>query len=336
MERYFKKSQRFICLSVVSVVVAVGFAATMSLASCSKKSEGAAAGGGSETVVYEPPLVFDNYGRTITVTHKPQQVLTLGPNCTEVFAALGLADYIVGNSLKNHSRGPLPEYAEVYKTIPELNYAGATRERVVSSGADFIYGLDWEFGGEGLDIAELEKYGMTVYVDSAQTFEQAFTEILDMGKIFGVESAAQTYVDGQKTRFEAVRSKIAGKPAVKVLIYDSGNNGVFTCSGVNFETLIINAAGGKNIFDNLTDKAWITVSYEEVLARNPDVIIIHDYDSPSVEEKLAEIRGNSTLAQLDAVKNNRFVTIELESVLPGNRIAYAVEKLARGLYPELF
>ncbi|MDR2491763.1 MAG: ABC transporter substrate-binding protein [Spirochaetaceae bacterium] len=338
MERYFRKTKRFMCLSVVSVMCAVGFAANMSisLASCTKKGEGAAAGGGGEAVVYNPPLTFDNYGRAVTVNQRPQSVLTLGPNCTEVFAALGLADYIVGNSLKNHSRGPLPEYAEIYQKIPELNYGSATRERVVSSGADFIYGLDWEFGGDGLDIAELEKYGMTVYVDSAQTFDQAFMEILDMGKIFGVESAAQNYIEDQKTRLETVRSKIAGKPAVNVLIYDSGNNGVFTCSGINFETLIINAAGGKNIFDNLTEKAWITVSYEEVLARNPDVIIIHDYDSPSVEEKLVEIRGNSTLSQLDAVKNNRFVTIELESVLPGNRIAYAVEKLAKGLYPSLF
>ena len=37
----------------------------------------------------------------------------------------------------------------------------------------------------------------------------------------------------------------------------------------------------------------VTVSYEEVLARNPDVILIHDYDSPSVEEKIAEIKGIS-------------------------------------------
>jgi iron complex transport system substrate-binding protein len=332
MEKYFWLMKRFMCFGFAAALV---IGANFGFASCARKSAGGT-DSTAETVVYNPPLVFDNYERTVTVKQRPQRVLTLGPNCTEVLAALGIADYIVGNSLKNHSRGPLPEYTEVYKKIPELNYGGATRERVVSSGADFIYGIDWEFGGEGLDIAELEKYGMTVYVDAAQTFEQTFTEILDVGKIFGVESAAQNYIDGQKARFETVRSKIAGKPPVKVLIYDSGNNGVFTCSGVNFETLIINAAGGKNIFDDLKDKAWITVSYEEVLARNPDVIIIHDYDSPSVEEKLVEIRGNSTLAQLDAVKNNRFVTIELESVLPGNRIAYAVEKLAKGLYPGMF
>ncbi|MDR0539000.1 MAG: ABC transporter substrate-binding protein [Spirochaetaceae bacterium] len=331
MKKYFLMTKQ---TAQCVFAMALALSLNMMLGSCAKK--GAEEGGVAETVLYNPPLVIEDYGRTVTVTQKPQKALTLGPNCTEVFAALGLANYIAGNSLKNHSRGPLPEYAEVYKKIPELNYGSATRERVISSGADFVYGIDWEFGGSGLEVAELEKYGMTVYINSANTFEQTFQEILDIGKIFGVTETAQTYVDNQKSRLQAVWSKIAGKSPVKVLIYDSGGNGVFTCSGINFETFIINAAGGKNIFDDLKEKAWVTVSYEEVLARNPDVIIIHDYDSPSVEEKLAEIRGNSTLAQLDAVKNNRFVTIELESALPGNRIAYAVEKIAKGLHPDLF
>ena len=66
------------------------------------------------------------------------------------------------------------------------------------------------------------------------------------------------------------------------------------------------------------------------------MILIHDYDSPSVEEKIAEIKANKVLSQLDCVKNERFVIIDLESVLPGNRMAYAVELLAKGLYPNKF
>ncbi|MDR0722582.1 MAG: ABC transporter substrate-binding protein [Treponema sp.] len=282
------------------------------------------------------PLTFTNYGRTVTIKALPKQVLTLGPNCTETLVALGLVDYIVGNSLKNHSRGPLPEYVQAYQKIPELNYGSATREAVISSGADFIYGIDWEFGGDGLDVEELAGYGITVYMNAAQTVEQTYQEIRDIGKIFGIETRAAAYITDQQTRIKAVQDKIAGQAPVSVLVYDSGNDGVFTCSGSNFETLLIGQAGGRNIFDNLTEKAWITVSYEEVLARNPQVIIIHDYDTPSVEVKMAEIKGNDMLAQLDAVKNNRFVIIELESVLPGNRLAYTVEKLAKGLYPALF
>lgn len=282
------------------------------------------------------PLTFDNYGREVEVSARPRKVLTLGPNCTEVFVALGLTDYIVGNSLKNHSRGPLPEYAGEYEKIPELNYGSATREAVISSGADFIYGIDWEFGGDGLDIEELAGYGMTTYVNSAATVEQQYQEILDIGKIFGVEDKALSFVEDQKARINAAEEKISGRKAPRVLVYDSGGQGVFTCSGSNFESLLIGLAGGENLFGDLTEKAWITVSYEEILARDPEIILIHDYDSPSVAEKIAEIQADDTLSQLECVKNQRFVTIELESVLPGDRMAYTVERLVRGFYPDLF
>ena len=282
------------------------------------------------------PVTVQNYDREVTVNKTPEKVLTLGPNCTELFVALGLGDTIAGTSLNNHSRGPLPEYKEIYKTIPELNYSSATREAVISSGADFIYGIDWEFGEEALDIAELESFGMSVYKNSASTLEEQYKEILDIGKIFGIEETAQGYVDEQKSRIKAVGDAVKDLDKPNVLVYDSGNDGVFTCSGTNFESLLIEKAGGNNVFADLTDKQWITVSYEEVIKRNPDVIVIHDYDSPSVEQKIAEIKANSLLSQLDCVKNDRFVIIDLESVLPGNRMAYAVEKLAKGFYPDKF
>lgn len=332
---------------LISVLLAGVMALTMLTACGSKESENEAAqetesavteesGAESEEETGAYPMTFDNYGREVTVTKRPEKVLTLGPNCTELFAALGLEDYVVGRSLINHSRGPLDEYADAVNAIPELNYGPATREAILSSGADFIYALDWEIGEQGCNIEEVAEYGMTVYVNSATTVEQQYQEILDIGKIFGVEDKAEAYVADQKARIEAVQAKIEGQEPVDVLVYDSGNDGVFTCSGINFESLLVEMAGGKNLFDDLDEKQWITVSYEEVLARDPDIILIHDYDSPSVEEKIQEIKTNPTLSQLDCVKNERFATITLESVLAGNRIAYAIESMAADFYPELF
>lgn len=281
-------------------------------------------------------MTFDNYGREVTISEQPERVLTLGPNCTELFAALGLEDYVIGRSLVNHSRGPLDEYADAVNGIPELNHGSATREAILSSGADFIYAIDWEISDTGCNIDEAGEYGMNVYVNSAATLEQQYQEILDIGKIFGVEDAAESFVADQRARIEAVRTAVAGGEPVDVLVYDSGSNGVFTCSGSNFETLLIELAGGHNIFDDLTDQQWVTVSYEEVLARDPDIILIHDYDSPSVEAKIAEIKSDPTLSQLECVQNSRFAAITLESVLPGDRMAYAVESMAAAFYPEVF
>ncbi len=313
------------------------------LAACG--GQGAPSGGGSGEGSASPaqtsdsgayPMAFDNYGRQVTVTQKPQKVLTLGPNCTELFVALGLQDYVIGRSLVNHSRGPLEEYAGGVNAIPVLNNASATREAILSSGADFIYALDWEISDTGCNIQEAAQYGMTVYVNSATTLEEQYQEILDIGKIFGVEESARQFVDDQRARIQAVQDAVTGQEPLDVLVYDSGSNGVFTCSGSNFESLLIQMAGGHNIFDDLTDQQWVTVSYEEVLARDPDVILIHDYDSPSLEEKIAEIKSNPTLAQLECVQQERFASITLESVLPGNRMAYAVERMAVAFYPEIF
>lgn len=328
---------------LLTLLLAAALLASM-LAGCGEKQQTAPAEphAGTDDSAAAPapdgacPLTFDNYGREVTVEKKPENVLTLGPNCTELFAALGLSDRVIGRSLVNHSRGPLPEYEEAVSKIPELNYANATREAILSSGADFIYALDWEIGDAGCNLDEAAQYGMTVYVNSAATLEQQYQEILDIGRIFGVEETAEAFVADQKARIAAVQEKLRGQAPVDVLIYDSGSDGVFTCSGVNFESLLVGLAGGHNLFDDLTEKQWITVSYEEVLARNPDVILIHDYDSPSVEAKIAEIKANPTLSQLDCVKNERFAAITLESVLPGNRMAYAVERMAAAFHPGSF
>ena len=279
-------------------------------------------------------MVFDNYGRQVVISKKPQKVLTLGPNCTELFVALGLGDLVIGRSLVNHSRGPLEEYAAGVEAIAQLNYGSATREAILSSGADFIYALDWEIGDAGCNIEEAAQYGMDVYVNAAVTMEDIYKEILDLGRIFEIEQTAEAFVEDQKSRIGAIQERVQTFEPVDVLVYDSGNDGVFTCSGTNFESLLISLAGGRNIFDDLTDKQWVTVSYEEVLQRQPDVILIHDYDAPSVEEKIAQIKADPTMSQLECVKHERFAVITLESVLPGSRMAYTVEKLAAAFYPQ--
>lgn len=281
-------------------------------------------------------MTFNNYGRTVEITEVPSKVLTLGPNCSELFCALGLEEYIIGNTLDNHSRGPLDEYKEAYAKIPELNYSSATREAVMTSGADFIYGIDWEFGEEALNLDELEQFGINVYMNSASTLEEIYQEIRDIGKIFNIEDRAEAFIQQQKQRIQKVQDVVSKQEPIKVLVYDSGGNGVFTCSGTNFETLLIEQAGGQNIFDDLKEAQWVTVSSEEVLSRQPDVIVVHDYDSPSLEEKITEIKNDPALSQLDCVKNNRIVSMTLESVLPGDRMAYAIETFAKGFFPDQF
>lgn len=259
------------------------------------------------------------------------KVLTFGPNCTELFCALGLEDLVIGSTLNNHMQKPLKEYEEAYNSIPELSHSSATREGVLSSGADFIYGIDWEFGEEGIDINEVKDYGIDVMVSDASNPDEVYAEIEKIGKIFQAEDKAQELIKDQKSRIEKACQSVTAEEPARVLVYDSGNSGIFTAGKSNFETRLIEEVNGKNIFDDIKNQQWTTVSLEEAAARNPEVIIVHDYDTPTAEEKIKEIESNPALSQCDAVKNKRYVILPLESVLPGIRMASSVEAIAKEL-----
>ena len=85
---------------VVAVLLAGVMAVSMLTACGSQKTEETAApeepqveNDGQETSDSAYPMTFDNYGREVTITQKPQKVLTLGPNCTELFAAIDRSIY---------------------------------------------------------------------------------------------------------------------------------------------------------------------------------------------------------------------------------------------------
>lgn len=278
-------------------------------------------------------LVIENYGRELVFVQPPQAVLTFGPNCTELFVALGLGDLVVGKSLDNHSRGPLAEYAEQYNAIPTLTYGYPTREAVISSNADFAYGIDWVVGQEGVEVEDLQQAGIQLYVNSAETPEQLWQEIADLGRIFGVEDRAAELIRDQRTRIEAVQLGLADEQPLRVLVFDDDTP--YTAGGPNLETQLIELAGGVNIFADV-DKAWTSVSYEEIVARDPQVIIVHDYDAVSAEEKIAAISSHALLSTLECVQQQRFVVLSLEAVFPGPRMALTVETLAEGFFPHLY
>jgi iron complex transport system substrate-binding protein len=121
---------------------------------------------------------------------------------------------------------------------------------------------------------------------------------------------------------------------VRVLVYDAGTDDLFT-AGQSLQTHLIALAGGKNIFDDIEEN-WVTVSWEEAVARDPQVIVINDYGATPLADKIAFLENNPALSSIEAVQQKRFVAIPLPTVFEGVRNASAVRILAKGFYPEKF
>lgn len=281
------------------------------------------------------PVSFLNHGVRITVASMPQKVVTAGPNCTEVFCALGLGDKVIGKSMENHSNGALARYKDAVDAIPTLSVGYPTAQQIIDSGCEFLYASSWIFNDK-LSVTELEKAGITVYVSEASDFDSLFAELRDIGKVF-LSGRTEQVISEQNTQLEAVKNALGEITEPKtVFVLDSliGDK-LFTAGSGNIETACIETAGGVNIFSGL-EKPWDAVEKSELIALNPEFIVIHDYSGSEYDAKVTALKADPELNTLDAVQNERFIRLSLEDVMPGMRSVPTVQTLAKALYAEKF
>ena len=96
---------------------------------------------------------------------------------------------------------------------------------------------------------------------------------------------------------------------------------------------LIDAAGGRNILDDV-EASWTRVNWENVVERNPQVIVIVDYGEVTAEQKEQFLLNNQALQSVDAIKNQRFIVIPYVQATPGIDNVLAVETLAKGFHGE--
>lgn len=159
-------------------------------------------------------------------------------------------------------------------------------------------------------------------------------DLLNLGRIFGVEEHSEELVDGFEARISGVRSRLPqDRESLRVFVYDSGEQEAMTASEGSLANEIVGLAGGENVFADAEAgglKGWPTVGWEEVVDRDPEFIVVVDYAKPSAEQKTAFLKSNPALKDVEAVREERFAVIPLTDLSPGVRNAAAVEKLARG------
>ena len=75
---------------------------------------------------------------------------------------------------------------------------------------------------------------------------------------------------------------------------------------------------------------------ETLVEADPDVIILNDYGTQTIEEKLEFLSENPALQEVTAVKDENYLVIPLVSVMQDVRAADACRTFAEFFYPECF
>lgn len=231
---------------------------------------------------------------------------------------------------------------EAYDKVPVLSDQYPTKEQVIDAEADFLY-AGWKsgFGEKGVGTPEeLEALGIHTYLHTASnmtkpTLEDIFTDIRNIAKIFRVEDRGEALIEQMTKDVESVQSKLPKDDEnLRVLVFDSGEKDIFT-AGQNFMNELVTIAGGQNIFGDV-ESGWTTVSKEDAVDRNPEVVVVIDYGETTAEQKIQFLKNDPALKEMEAVKNERFVILPLSAASEGVRAAEAIEILAKGFYPENF
>ncbi|MGA3602683.1 ABC transporter substrate-binding protein [Lysinibacillus agricola] len=285
-------------------------------------------------------ITIENNGTTQVYKEAPKKAISLNQHVTEIMLALGLEDSMVGTAyLDDNIYEPLQA---AYDKVPVLAKQYPSKEQVIDAEADFLYG-GWKsaFGEKGVGTQEeLEALGIHTYLHTASsmtkpTLEDIFTDIRNIAKIFRVEDRGDALIAQMTKDVEAVRAKLPQNgEELRVLVFDSGDKDVLT-AGQNFMNELVTIAGGKNIFGDV-ESGWTTVSKEDVVERNPEVVVVIDYGETKAEQKINFLKNDPALKEMEAVKNERFVILPLSAASEGVRAAEAIQILAKGFYPENF
>ncbi len=288
------------------------------------------------------PVTVTNCGMTTTYQRPPQRVVTMNQHATEIMLALGLEDRMIGTAYLDDRI--LPEYRDEYRRIPVLAERYPSYEVLLAAAPDFVYaGFASAFSEqEGRSRQRLREAGVKTHVNPQDctsgptTMQQLWNELRTVATIFGVEQRAQALIEQLKGELAAVTRALGDVEPVSVFVYNSGTKAPLTPGGHAMASTIVRLAGGGNVFAGLNRDRAITVSWEQVIRRNPQAIVILEYGSTSVAEKKQALLSNAALADIPAIKKARFAVLPLSATVLGVRAPRAVAELARQLHPGRF
>jgi iron complex transport system substrate-binding protein len=299
--------------------------------------------------VWAFPVTVDSCGKPLTFDAAPKRAVIHDINMSEMAFALGLQPSIVGvtgitgwyklDDAFKQQQGSIPELAPKYPTV----------ENLVAANPDFFF-AGWYYGMKpGGDITPdtLAPYGIKtlvltescVHLDKdrpAASMDLLYDDMTKLGKIFGKDAEAEKLVSGWKAQLADLKKRINSTGDTSVFLYDSGEDKPFTAGKFAMPTALISEAGGTNIMSDM-ETSWGTTSWETVAARNPQFLILLDYQDETGYRKLLDfLKSHPAMKETDAVKNERFVALRYAELTPGPANIEAIAKIAKAMHPEAF
>ncbi len=261
-----------------------------------------------------------------TVAHArqyPQRIVSLGPINTENVFLLGAGDRLVANT--NYC--VRPEAAKTKEKIGSVMQFSI--EKIISLNPDLILatGLTRPEQVQQLQAAGIE----VIHVPQPGSFAEICSQFLELGKLLGLEKQAEHIIAQAQEKVSVIQKQVSTLPAQKVLL-QVGSQPIFASVPSSFTNDFIVLSGGINI---AARQKTGRSNYEQVIAANPDIIIIAMMGSEAgaaAEEK----RKWQKISVINAVKNKRVFIIDPNIACSPSPSTFAstLELVSKLIHPE--
>jgi iron complex transport system substrate-binding protein len=267
----------------------------------------------------------DEVGRKVEVAGVPQRIISVAPSITETLFALGLGDRVVGVS--SYCKYP----PEALKKEKIGGYVNPSLEKIVALKPDLVVAI--AEGDLRAFVDKLAGLKIPVFIVNPADVSGVLTSIRNIGNVTSSSPAARKLTRTMEERIRAVQARIQGRPRTRVLQVLSLDPLLSVGKGTFVDDLI-RLAGGRNIAEDAGGK-YPRLSMEEVLAQNPEVILLAAMNSPDLMAE--ERRYWQRWKTLSAVRNGRIRAVDSDLILrPSPRIVDGLEEIARAIHPEAF
>ncbi len=296
----------------------------------------------------EEAITIENCGRTVELPTAPTAVVGLHPSQTELLLRLGLADTLVGQAQSTAQELPA-DVAELAADVPVIGGdSPPSREDLLAVEPDFVYSpTTYEFTAEQgfASIEQLSDAGVAAYVATGGCFDRRmvgtvddlFTDLENLGMIFGVEDEAEDLIAASQAELAAVDAAIDGQQKPRVAqVFVEGTT--LTAIGAGVEYDILQRAGSENIFTpddpEFAEFFAAEITPESLAAEAPDALVFAVSDA--AHEEAVRAYFASTFPDMPAVRDGRLIAVPSTAMFPGTLgNVRAVTQIAEGLYPDV-
>jgi ABC-type Fe3+-hydroxamate transport system substrate-binding protein len=268
---------------------------------------------GCSTPGAESRTDVDDFGSPIEFAARPGRVVSLNPTTTEIIFTIGAGDRLIGRSrwdswppeaqrLPSLGDGIRPSVEALLAVRPDLVvlYASddnrSAADRLRSSGVQTI----------------------SLRVDGIAEFRRA---TLLLGRLLGDTARAMNVVDSVQRTLDSVRSATSASPRVRAF-FVAWERPLITVGRASHLTELLAIAGADNVYGDSPEPS-LTVSLEDVVARDPEVVLT---SAASAER----IRAASAWQAVRAVREGRILVYDTNLVgRPSVTLGMAAADLAR-------